>query len=133
LTAYYLSHFARRFKQKTIKRFSREAEDFMKTYSWPGNIRELRNVVERLVVLESEEEIEPRHLPNWLISQSDPGSQAPEGMFILPEKGISLDDVEKDLIVQALERTNRNKTQAAKLLQISYDTLRYQVKKFGLE
>jgi DNA-binding NtrC family response regulator len=105
----------------------------MKTYSWPGNIRELRNVVERLVVLESEEEIEPRHLPNWLISQSDPGSQAPEGMFILPEKGISLDDVEKDLIVQALERTNRNKTQAAKLLQISYDTLRYQVKKFGLE
>lgn len=133
LTAHYLTHFAQRFKQKTVKRFSREAEDLMKAYSWPGNIRELRNVVERLVVLESEEEIEPRHLPNWLISPSDAGSQAPAGMFKLPETGISLDEVEKDLIVQALERTNHNKTQAAKLLQISYDTLRYQVKKFGLE
>jgi two-component system, NtrC family, response regulator AtoC len=133
LTTYYLTHFSQRFKQKAAKRFSREAEDFMKSYNWPGNIRELRNVVERLVVLESEEEIEPRHLPNWLIGQSDPGTPAPDGKFLLPEKGISLDEVEKDLIQQALERSKYNKTQAAKLLQISYDTLRYQVKKFGLE
>jgi transcriptional regulator with PAS, ATPase and Fis domain len=51
----------------------------------------------------------------------------------LPDSGISLDEVEKDLIRQALEKSNNNKTLAAKLLNISYDTLRYQVKKFGLE
>jgi DNA-binding NtrC family response regulator len=133
LTAYYLSHYAQRFKQKTVKRFSREAEDFIKSYSWPGNIRELRNVVERLVVLESEEDIEPRHLPNWLIGQTDSGGQSPDGKFILPEKGISLDELEKDLIQQALERSKNNKAQAAKLLHISYDSLRYQVKKLGME
>jgi transcriptional regulator with PAS, ATPase and Fis domain len=53
--------------------------------------------------------------------------------FILPESGISLDEVEKNLVKQALERTNYNKTKAAKLLNITYDTLRYQVKKYELE
>jgi DNA-binding protein Fis len=52
--------------------------------------------------------------------------------IILPEDGLSMDEVEKDLIGQALERTNNNQTKAAKLLGISYDTLRYQVKKYGL-
>ena len=53
--------------------------------------------------------------------------------FILPDAGISLEDVEKDLILQALEKAGNNKTQAAKLLNVSYDTFRYQVKKYGLE
>ena len=51
----------------------------------------------------------------------------------MPDSGISLEEVEKDLIRQALEKSNNNKTLAAKLLDISYDTLRYQVKKYGLE
>lgn len=133
LAAYYLSKFATRFKKKTIKSFSPEATALMKAYSWPGNIRELRNLVERLVVLESAEEILPRHLPSWLTGQSGAVGHAPVAKFTLPEVGISLDEVEKDLIRQALERTNNNKAQAAKLLQVSYDTLRYQVKKFGFE
>jgi DNA-binding protein Fis len=54
-------------------------------------------------------------------------------MFLLPEQGISLEAVEKDLIEQALERANNNRVQAAKLLGVTYDTLRYQVKKFGLD
>jgi transcriptional regulator with PAS, ATPase and Fis domain len=53
--------------------------------------------------------------------------------FVLPEAGISLDELEKDLITQALERARSNKTLAAKLLNITYDSLRYQIKKFGLE
>jgi len=53
--------------------------------------------------------------------------------FVLPEAGVSLDELEKDLITQALERAKNNKTVAAKLLNISYDSLRYQIKKFGLE
>ena len=52
---------------------------------------------------------------------------------MLPEQGISLDDLEKNLILQALERAKNNKTLAAKLLNISYDSLRYQTRKFGLD
>lgn len=133
LAGHFLSSIARRYNKKTIKKFSPEAEKLMEAYAWPGNIRELRNLVERLVVLESAEEILPKHLPGWLTGQSGDTSQAPVGKFTLPETGVSLDEVEKGLIIQALERTNNNKAQAAKLLQISYDTLRYQVKKFGLD
>jgi DNA-binding NtrC family response regulator len=131
---YFLSQIARRYNKKTIKRFSPEAEKLMESYAWPGNVRELRNLVERLVVLESAEEILPKHLPDWLTGQSGAVSQPPPtSKFTLPESGISLDEVEKGLIIQALERTKNNKAQAAKLLKVSYDTLRYQVKKYGLE
>jgi len=58
--------------------------------------------------------------------------QSSNGRFVLPDSGISLDELEKDLILQALERADHNKTQAAKLLNISYDSLRYQLKKFGI-
>jgi len=133
MATYFLSQFAKRYNKKTIKSFSPAAEKILESYDWPGNIRELRNLVERLVVLESAEEILPKHLPNWLTGNSGVDSPTPRGEFALPEAGISLDEVEKGLIIQALERTNHNKAQAAKLLQISYDTLRYQVKKFGLE
>ena len=133
LAHHYLSQFATRFKKKTVKSLVPETEELLKSYPWPGNIRELRNLVERLVVLESAEVILPEHLPNWLMGPSSAIRHAPDGKFTLPENGISLDELEKDLILQALERTKNNKAQAAKLLKISYDTLRYQVKKFGLE
>jgi DNA-binding NtrC family response regulator len=133
LARYYLSQFATRFKKKAVKSLSPETEELLRSYNWPGNIRELRNLVERLVVLEIADEILPKHLPSWLIGPSSASSPAPDGKFTLPESGISLDDVEKDLILQALERTKNNKAQAAKLLRISYDTLRYQVKKYGLD
>jgi DNA-binding NtrC family response regulator len=132
---YFLSQFTTRYQRKTTTRISPEAEKILTSYGWPGNIRELRNLLERLVVLEGAEEILPEHLPNWVTSSkagivtSAPGG----GRMTLPTNGISLDDLEKDLIVQALERTKNNKTQAAKLLNLSYDTFRYQVKKFGLE
>jgi DNA-binding NtrC family response regulator len=116
-----------------VKSLAPETEEVLKSYPWPGNIRELRNLVERLVVLESADVILPEHLPNWLMGTSSAISHAADGKFTLPENGISLDELEKDLILQALERTKNNKAQAAKLLKISYDTLRYQVKKFGLE
>lgn len=134
---YFLSQFTTRYQRKTMTRVSPEAERILMSYSWPGNIRELRNLLERLVVLEGAEEIVPEHLPNWLISKGGiviPASVAPtSGRISLPTEGLSLDELEKDLIIQALERTNNNKTQAAKLLNLSYDAFRYQVKKFALE
>jgi transcriptional regulator with AAA-type ATPase domain len=87
------------------------------------------------VVLEREAEvITPERLPKEIFSPSGAtGVPAAEKKFILPEDGISLDDLERDLIVQALERAKRNKAVAAKLLRISYDSFRYQAKKLGLD
>ncbi|HTG00693.1 MAG TPA: sigma-54 dependent transcriptional regulator [Nitrospirota bacterium] len=133
IISYFLSTFQTRYKRKSETRISPEAEKILASYNWPGNIRELRNLLERLVVLEGEEVIKPEHLPNWIFGKSGIAAPISGNRVALPAQGISLDDLEKDLIVQALERTNRNKTQAAKLLNLSYDAFRYQVKKFGLE
>jgi transcriptional regulator with PAS, ATPase and Fis domain len=133
LAEHFLNHFATKYKKKKIKGFSTEALQALVSYGWPGNVRELKNLVERFVVLESEDVIQPKHLPKWIYGESISTGTAAKEKFILPETGISLEAVEKDLIIQALEKANHNKSQAAKLLNISYDTLRYQVKKYGLE
>jgi len=133
LAKHFQTHFATKYKKKKIKGFSPEAEQALVSYAWPGNVRELKNLVERFVVLENEDVIQPKHLPKWIYSESITTDGPAAGKFILPDTGISLEDVEKDLIIQALEKANNNKTRAAKLLNISYDTLRYQVKKYGLE
>ncbi len=140
LARHFLSYFATRYNKKIIKGFSPEAEKLLIPYNWPGNVRELRNLVERVVVLENPEVILPEHLPKWLIDQSTTTTQLSasqfrpsDNRFILPESGISLEEVEKDLIMQALEKAKHNKTLAAKLLNISYDSLRYQLKKFGIK
>jgi two-component system response regulator AtoC len=84
-------------------------------------------------VLEDAEVIAPEHMPKWIFGDTI-GAKQPKGDKIsLPDSGLSLEEVEKDLIRQALEKSNYNKTLAAKLLDITYDTLRYQVKKYGLE
>jgi len=133
LANYFLAHFAKKYNKKVIKGFSPRAEQLMTNYAWPGNIRELKNLVERLVVLEDAEVIAPEHMPKWIFGDAF-GAARPSGDKIsLPDSGLSLEEVEKDLIRQALEKSNNNKTLAAKLLDITYDTLRYQVKKYGLE
>ncbi|NIS62931.1 MAG: response regulator [Proteobacteria bacterium] len=133
LARHFLSSFATKYNKKRLKGFSREAEKILLSYSWPGNVRELKNVIERIVVLESADMILPEHLPKEISNQSIPVSQMAKDRFVLPPAGLSLDALEKDLILQALQKANHNKTQAAKLLNISYDSLRYQIKKFGLE
>ncbi len=133
LARYFLTHYSGKYNRKTLKGFSPEAEELLLSYRWPGNIRELRNTIERIVVLENEETILPDHLPKEILHQARAEKQTTRFDFILPDSGLSLEEVEKDLILQALEKAGNNKTLAAKLLNISYDSLRYQVKKFGLE
>lgn len=130
---YFLARLTASYKNKTLRGISPEAERLFCAYNWPGNVRELRNVIERIVVLENAEMILPEHLPKEIFHQPVVAKNPPGKKFILPEEGISLDDLEKDLIVQALERAKQNKTLAAKLLNISYDSLRYQIKKLGLD
>jgi DNA-binding NtrC family response regulator len=133
LANYFLTHFTQKYNKKRIKGFSPEAEKLLVSYAWPGNVRELKNLVERFVVLEDAEVIAPQHMPKWIFGDTLGPQQLTGDKISLPDSGISLEEVEKDLIRQALEKSNNNKTLAAKLLDISYDTLRYQVKKYGLE
>jgi len=134
LAQYFLSFLTAKYNRAGPKNFSPEVEKLLLSYGWPGNVRELRNVIERIVVLESCETVLPEHLPKEIIYQKGFGTPAAPGPGItLPEAGLSLDEVEKNLILQALGKAGGNKTQAAKLLGITYDSLRYQIKKFGLE
>ena len=100
----------------------------LKTYPWPGNIRELRNLCERLSILLAGKIIEPENLPYEFITHSSM-PKAPH--FTLPERGIELDSLEADLIHQALSRTQGNRSKSAKLLGLSRDTLLYRMQKHG--
>jgi DNA-binding NtrC family response regulator len=133
LARHFISLLGTRYNRKVVHGFSPEAEKILTGYSWPGNVRELKNLVERLVVLESEEFIRPHHLPHWLTGELSSPSGTMNDPFVLPEEGLSIEDLEKSLIVQALERTNHNQTQAAKLLKMTYFSLRYQMKRLGLQ
>ena len=116
--------------RRPARRICKEALAMLRRYSWPGNVRELKNVIERAVILEGGTEILPSHLPEEL----KPGGRALdlEPDFKLPPGGIDLEELEKDLIRQALEQTRGNKTRAAELLALTRDTLRYRIDKYKL-
>lgn len=133
LAQHFLGHFNREFKTG-FKGFGPDVERHMAQYDWPGNIRELRNVVERAVILSSGDEIGLDAL-SWKLK----GERAKEGnkpgdpgVVVLPDEGLDIDDVERELIVQALEKTGQNQTRAARLLGLTRDALRYRMKKFDL-
>jgi DNA-binding NtrC family response regulator len=131
LARHFLEVFAKKYLKKAIRCFSPEAEEMLCAYGWKGNCRELRNVIERIVVLENVETILPEHLPVSLTNREFV-ERRELARYILPPNGVCLEAVEKDLIEQALEQADFNQTKAAKLLDVSYDSLRYRIKKFGL-
>jgi two-component system NtrC family response regulator len=103
---------------------------YFSNYRWPGNIRELENVIERLVVLTPGDEITVSHLPAFLRREHP----SIDNLNIeLPSQGISLEAIEKELILKALEKFNWNQTHAAKYLDISRKTLIYRMEKHGIE
>ena len=102
---------------------------YFSAYGWPGNVRELENAIERVVVLSRGDEITLDDLPDFLRRERP---AAEELHFDLPPQGISLEAVEKELIVRALEKFQWNQTRAAQYLDISRKTLIYRMEKFGL-
>ncbi len=107
----------------------REALALLMDYDWPGNVRELQNAIERAGIV-SEGMIRPEDLPAHIRS---PGrSRSSQGRFELPEEGIQLDEFEKELIHQALEKARGNKTRAAELLGITRRRLYSMMERFGI-
>jgi DNA-binding NtrC family response regulator len=102
---------------------------YFASYRWPGNVRELENVMERLVVLSRGDEIALGDLPDFL-RRARPAVE--ELRLDLPPQGISLEAVEKELILRALRKFNWNQSQAARYLDLSRKTLIYRMEKFGL-
>ncbi len=132
LIAHFIDSFNIQFR-KSIKGISAEAEKHLIKYTWPGNIRELKNVIERAMILETGEYINIESLPIEIRNEQIPVSNNDcLSNFQIPEKGFSLLEVEKSLIKQALQKTNYNQTKAAKLLGISRDSVRYKQKKYNL-
>ena len=130
LAKYFVAELTTRFR-RPAREIARPTIAMLERYGWPGNVRELRNVIERAIILEEGPEILPEHLPDEL----QPGARAIdlEPGFTLPAAGINLEELEKDLIQQALNRTKGNKTRAAELLGLTRDTMRYRLEKYKLQ
>jgi DNA-binding NtrC family response regulator len=104
--------------EKAIRGVDQEAMQVLEQYPWPGNIRELRNVIERATILADTEFIETRHLPPLLVTR---GEETLPTMTLTP--GTTVDEAERRLILLTLDHTRNNKTRAAEILGISLKTL----------
>lgn len=132
LISYFIARFNSQF-HKNIAGVDRNTAELMLQYQWPGNIRELRNVMERAIILEKDNIIQVESLPCEISNTSASISNSNVSYnFELPDEGISLEDLEKQAILQALQKTGYNQTKASKMLGISRDTLRYKKKKHNL-
>jgi PAS domain S-box-containing protein len=132
LTRFFVDHYNRKFK-RNIEGVSQEAEDLLLAHDWPGNVRELRNAVERAMILEESNVIAAASLPIAVRSSNAAAavSAASESPVEVVD-GMSLVEQEKRLLIHALQKAAGNQTQAARLLRITRDTLRYKMKKFNL-
>ena len=137
MAEFFLENYNKKFKRE-IAGIEPEAQRMLLSHSWPGNVRELRNAIERAMILEESTLITPGSLPmsigrvSFSAALPQTGAAAPVMPVRVPEMGLSLEDNEKHLILRALEKAGHNQTQAAKLLKVTRDTLRYKMKKFQL-
>jgi DNA-binding NtrC family response regulator len=125
LVNYYIDRYNREFR-KRVRGATAEALAMLEQYRWPGNVRELRNAIERAMLLMDREWLQPDDF-TALGKVSSSQSQ-----FRLPPGGLKLEEVERQLVVQALERARGNQTRAGQLLGINRDQVRYRIEKFGL-
>jgi DNA-binding NtrC family response regulator len=129
-----VSHFLSKYCDKMGRDMKRMAPRVMKvfeSYSWPGNVRELENAIERIIAIEERETITESSLPEELIS---PQREQDRSYEVKPgfDLNVTLDDISRNFVQQALRRTNGNLKETATLLGINYRSLRYLIEKLGL-
>jgi DNA-binding NtrC family response regulator len=145
LVDFFLERYNKKFR-KSVKGLAAETRNLLMNYNWPGNVRELRNSIERAMLLEEEAYLRPVYLP-FSVAEGRSGPSAgplpsgngqalPNGRALpplhIPPGGTSLEEMERTMVELAMQNANQNQTQAARLLDISRDALRYKLKKFGL-
>ncbi len=127
-----VEHFLKRFStefRRAATDVSGEALAKLQSYDWPGNVRELRNVIERAVLLGAGPVLSADDIT---LGRSAPPAEPGKRLLSLPVKGIKLEELERDLVVQALERTGGNQTKAGELLGMTRDQIHYRMEKFDL-
>lgn len=107
------------------------ARKLLENYSYPGNVRQLESAIERAILLCENNTITTDDLPPEMVRESSPANSA--DLFKLPAEGINFEDVERSLIMQAMDRTDNNITKSAKLLGLTFRTLQYRLEKFGVK
>ncbi|MBI2829201.1 MAG: sigma-54-dependent Fis family transcriptional regulator [Acidobacteria bacterium] len=125
LVNYYIDRYNREFR-KRVRCATPEAMALLEQYRWPGNIRELRNAIERAMLLMDRDWLEPDDFATTA------RGTVVTAQFRLPPNGVVLEEIERQLVVQALERAGGNQTHAGQLLGINRDQVRYRIEKFGL-
>jgi len=125
-----VNHFLEKFDPSRSKKISSVAMKILTRYNWPGNIRELQNAIERALIVCQGAEIQPVHFPKELLNSLE---ETTTPVINLTVGGFSLEELEKHLIIKALEKHNYNQTKAAKYLGISRPTLLYRLQKYGIK
>jgi DNA-binding NtrC family response regulator len=129
LIDYFLAKHTRNTDRKVS--LNNESKRLLLDYSYPGNVRQLESALERAVLLCENNTITVEDLPPEMVQSSSPVSNA--NLFELPQGGVNFEDVERSLILQAMERTDNNITKSAKLLGLTFRTLQYRLEKFGVK
>ncbi len=128
LATYFVDRFNKEFN-KTLERIDPDAMAALQRHPWPGNVRELRNAVERAMILAPGPILQPGDFAFSLEGRAE-GHQ--DRVLSLPREGIDMEELERDLVVQALERAGGNQSRAAQMLGMSRDQIRYRIEKFRL-
>ncbi len=129
-----MDYFIKKHTRNTNRKItlSGEAKRLMEDYSYPGNVRQLESAIERAILLCENDTITLDDLPPEMTNGSRP-SAASNDLFKLPPEGVNFEDVERSLIMQAMDRTDNNITKSAKLLGLTFRTLQYRLEKFGFK
>ena len=129
LADYFLQEVTQRYQRPGLH-FAKDVFRYFQTYAWPGNVRELKHTVERLAVIAESDAVDVRDLPENLTATT--GSAA-NVLIQLPDDGIDLEEIESEILRQALEKHGGNQTRAAQYLNITRSALIYRMQKYGLQ
>jgi transcriptional regulator with PAS, ATPase and Fis domain len=143
LASHFITAFSEEYERDVVG-LSPQAIDYVRKHPWPGNIRQLKNAIERAVLVEAEAYIQPEHLMSGNPDATPVSFAQPEqetvykvsptlADFEIPDEGIDLEEVESNLILSALAKADGNVSMAARLLRINRGKLRYRMERLNLE